>query len=299
MASQNRKLKVFLCHSKDDKPKVRKLYKRLITDGFDVWLDEEKLLPGQDWDLEIQKSVRNSDTVVVCLSKGSITKEGYIQKEIRLALDTADEKPEGTIYFIPARLEDCSIPTKIGRYQYVDLYKKSGYLRLREALNLRMEDLRIRFDSTEVLPSTNEDLARIPILGPITAGFPLPDFQTGTTILAENETNAIEIARSLLPNEKGHHLYALEIHGDSMIDAEINDGDIVVMRPATTARNGEMVAVWLPNENSATLKYFFKEKDGFRLQPANPTMKPIFVNKNEPLEIKGKVVMVIRQVAGN
>ena len=81
-----------------------------------------------------------------------------------------------------------------------------------------------------------------------------------------------------------------------MIDAMINDGDIVVMRPAVEARNGEMVAVWLPSENSATLKYFFKEKDGYRLQPANPTMKPIYLKKNEPLEIKGKVVMVIRKV---
>ena len=93
MVAQNRKLKVFLCHSKDDKLKVRKLYDRLVTDGFDVWLDEIKLMPGQDWDLEIRKAVRNSDTVVVFLSNSSITKEGYIQKEIRLALDVADEKP--------------------------------------------------------------------------------------------------------------------------------------------------------------------------------------------------------------
>jgi repressor LexA len=61
-------------------------------------------------------------------------------------------------------------------------------------------------------------------------------------------------------------------------------------------RNGEMVAVWLPNKNETTLKYFFKEKDRYRLQPANPTMKPIFINKSEPLEIRGKVVMVIRKV---
>ena len=81
-----------------------------------------------------------------------------------------------------------------------------------------------------------------------------------------------------------------------MIDAMINDGDIVVIKPATEARNGEMVAVWLPRDNEATLKYFFKEKDRYRLQPANPTMKPIFVKKSEPLEIKGKVVMVIRRL---
>jgi len=102
MTAENRKLKVFLCHSKDDKFKVRKLYKRLTADGFDAWLDEEKLMPGQDWNLEIQKAVRNSDTVVVFLSNSSTTKEGYIQKEIRFALDIADEKPEGTIFLIPS-----------------------------------------------------------------------------------------------------------------------------------------------------------------------------------------------------
>ena len=81
-----------------------------------------------------------------------------------------------------------------------------------------------------------------------------------------------------------------------MIDAMINEGDIVVLKHAVEANNGEMVAVWLPEDNEATLKYFFKETDRYRLQPANPTMEPIFVDKDKPLEIKGKVVMVIRQV---
>jgi repressor LexA len=76
----------------------------------------------------------------------------------------------------------------------------------------------------------------------------------------------------------------------------INDGDIVVMKPAAEAHNGEMVAVWLPDQNEATLKYFFKEKDGFTLKPANPTIKPIRISKNRQLEIKGKVVMVIRKM---
>ncbi len=145
--------------------------------------------------------------------------------------------------------------------------------------------------------NASTDTVRVPILGPIAAGLPLPELQPGVTYMTDNEANAVEIARSLLPSkEKGNDLYALEVEGDSMIDAMINDGDIVVMKTATEARNGEMVAVWLPRDNEATLKYFFKEKDGYRLQPANPTMKPIKVGKDEPLEIKGKVVMVIRKV---
>jgi len=76
----------------------------------------------------------------------------------------------------------------------------------------------------------------------------------------------------------------------------VSDGDIVIMKRTARANNGEMVAVWLPERDETTLKYFFKEKDHYRLQPANPTMQPILINKEEPLEIKGKVVMVIRSV---
>jgi repressor LexA len=141
------------------------------------------------------------------------------------------------------------------------------------------------------------DTFRVPMLGRIAAGLPLPELEAGVSFMTDNESNAVEIARSLLPaKEKGDNLFALEVKGDSMIDAMINDGDIVVLRPANDARNGEMVAVWLPRDNEATLKYFFREKDRYRLQPANPTMKPIFVKKSEPLEIKGKVVMVIRKL---
>jgi len=145
--------------------------------------------------------------------------------------------------------------------------------------------------------NASADTLRVPILGPIAAGIPLPELQPGVSFVTDNEAHAVDIARSLLPaREKGDTLFALEVKGDSMIDAMINDGDIVVMRPASEARNGEMVAVWLPRDNEATLKYFFKEKDRYRLQPANPTMKPIFIKKSDPLEIKGKVVMVIRKM---
>jgi len=136
---------------------------------------------------------------------------------------------------------------------------------------------------------------RVPILGPIAAGPLLLVPEPGIDYMNEKEYAAVDIARSLLPaREKGNDLYALEVQGTSMIDAMINDGDIVVLKPAIEARNGEMVAVRVNDEY--TLKYFFKEKDRYRLQPANPTMKPIIVKKNEPLEIGGKVVMVIRKM---
>jgi len=295
--TKNRKLKIFLCHSKDDKPKVRKLYKRLIADGFDAWLDKEKLLPGQDWELEIQKAVRNSDTVVVCLSNNSISKEGYIQKEIRFALDVAQEKPEGTIFLIPARLENCNVPDRISRFQWVDLFEKIGYSKLKEALHLRMDDLNIRFTSIEVLPKNSEDTISIPILGPIYSGEPVPELKMDQKLKFKALINSIKISRTLLPvSQTGNDLYALEVKSGSLLDAMINDGDIVVMKSADKISNGELIAIWLPRENEAMLTYFFEENDGYRLQSANPEMKPIYIKKSEPLEIKGKVVMIIRQV---
>jgi repressor LexA len=140
------------------------------------------------------------------------------------------------------------------------------------------------------------NVIRIPILGPIAAGTPIQVPAAGETYIGD-EVDGVEVARSLLPlNEKGAELFALKVKGDSMIDAMVNDGDIVIMKRTEQASNGDMVAVWLPAKDETTLKYFYKEKERFRLQPANPTMKPIFIEKNEPLEIKGKVVMVIRSM---
>ena len=92
-----RKLRVFLCHASADKKAVRELHQRLGKRGFAPWLDEEDLLGGQDWRLQIRQAVEASDIVLVCLSQKSISKRGFVQKEIIFALDAADEQPEGTI----------------------------------------------------------------------------------------------------------------------------------------------------------------------------------------------------------
>jgi repressor LexA len=145
---------------------------------------------------------------------------------------------------------------------------------------------------------TVSDILRIPVAGRIVASAPAP--VPASDFSYYDAESSVEIARSLLPaRAKLEDLFALEVQGDSMIDAMVNDGDIVIMRKVGSnaeAKNGEMVAVWLPSRDETTLKYFYKEKDGYRLQPANPTMKPIMLKSTEPLEIKGKVVMVIRKV---
>jgi len=133
--------KVFLCHASEDKPSVRKLYHLLKSDGFNPWLDDEKLLPGQDWRLEIEKAVRKSNTIIVCLSAKSITKSGYVQKGIKYALDIADEKPEGEIYIIPAKLEECNVPYRLNRWHLVNLFEKDGYDRLLGSLGSKVTDV--------------------------------------------------------------------------------------------------------------------------------------------------------------
>jgi repressor LexA len=136
-----------------------------------------------------------------------------------------------------------------------------------------------------------ERLVKIPLVGDIVAGKPV---MTGNDSFSTyDEEDAIELSRSML-KEKTEDLFALRVRGDSMIDAMVNDGDIVIMKPQYEARNGEMVAVWLRNDTTTTLKHFFNEGNRVRLQPANPTMEPIYVDPAE-VQIQGRVLMVLRQ----
>lgn len=174
---------------------------------------------------------------------------------------------------------------------YLDQLEKNGYI---ERDNRVSRGMRLTDKVNEIVEVTTDTL-HVPILGPIAAGPLMLVPEPGVNYMNDKEYDAVDIARSLLPSkERGNDFYALEVKGDSMIDAMINDGDIVVMKPAIEAKNGEMVAVRV--EDEYTLKYFFKEKDGYRLQPANPTMEPITLKKNTPIEINGKVVMVIRKM---
>ena len=143
------------------------------------------------------------------------------------------------------------------------------------------------------------ELLRIPLVGQIAAGSPMP-IPSSDFSYFDSESTMVEVASSMLPSrERPSDLFALKVKGDSMIDAMVYDGDIVILKPSHEARNGEMVAVWLNDRDETTLKYFYLEKNGrVRLQPANPTMQPIYVDNPSALEVQGKVVMVIRQLEG-
>ncbi|MBI3165703.1 MAG: toll/interleukin-1 receptor domain-containing protein [Chloroflexi bacterium] len=140
-ATDKRPLKVFLCYAHTDKPKVRELYRYLKRRGINPWFDEEHLVGGQDWQVEIPKAIATSDAIIICLTKNSVDKEGYIQKEIKFALDKALEMPEGRIFLIPVKFEECDVPFTLSRYQWVDLTVESGYAKMMKALKFRASQL--------------------------------------------------------------------------------------------------------------------------------------------------------------
>jgi repressor LexA len=132
-----------------------------------------------------------------------------------------------------------------------------------------------------------DDVILLPLLGRIAAGNPIP--VPGDAVPEEH----LELARGVVKD--GESLYALQVQGESMIDALVNDGDVVVMKHQETAENGDMVAVWLRDREETTLKKFYREGKRIRLQPANPTMQPIYADPTN-VQVQGKVVMVIRQL---
>ncbi len=135
------------------------------------------------------------------------------------------------------------------------------------------------------------NVVTIPVIGQIAAGLPIP---VPGQLEGSDAADVIELSPELAPNG-GHNLFALRVRGHSMVDALINDGDIVVLKQQETCENGETVAVWLREQKETTLKRLYFEGDQVRLQPANVTMDPIFTRADN-VEIQGKLVTVVRSM---
>ena len=119
--------RIFLCHASEDKKQVLAIYHQLKAAGFNPWLDKMDLLPGQKWDGEIRRALKSSRFIIIFFSKFSVSKRGYVQREFKLALDALEEIPDGQIFVIPVRLEDCRIPEAFGHIHYVDLFEEGGF----------------------------------------------------------------------------------------------------------------------------------------------------------------------------
>ena len=129
----------FLCHASEDKPQVREVYQRLKELGFEPWLDEEEILPGQDWDYEIEMALEQSDFVMVFFSERSVEKLGYVQRELRWAMYRSEEMPEGHIHTIPVKLDDCAVPRRFSRHQWANLYEDGAFDRIVRALHYGLQ----------------------------------------------------------------------------------------------------------------------------------------------------------------
>jgi repressor LexA len=189
---------------------------------------------------------------------------------------------------IPPTVRDIQKSCGISSTSVVDynlrLLDRDGYLNRRPDVARGIELL-----DEEGQPVSN--LPRVPIVGSIAAGLPLPVFSTEEAASAA-DFDTIEVAPEL--TRRHAKLFALAVKGTSMIDALIDDGDIVIVQPIQQAENGEMVVAWLKNEEEATLKKFYLEGDRVRLQPANSQMEPIYCSAAD-VEVRGKVVTVIRK----
>lgn len=134
--------RVFLAHANEDKPQIRQLYAALKDRGFEPWLDEKDLVPGRLWREEIPKAIRGAGVFLACLSSRSVEKIGYVQNEFRLALSAYAERPPGSIYLIPVRLDECQVPDlqipdrglSLRDIHWADLWQEDGLDRLISAL---------------------------------------------------------------------------------------------------------------------------------------------------------------------
>lgn len=150
-----RPLSVFISYASADRARAQKLHAQLSSMGADAWIDTEDILPGQEWKMAISKALEETDLVLLCLSNHSVSREGYVQKEMRLALDRALQIPPGEIFLIPARFEEVELPYSLRDYQAVDLFTENGMNKLLQSLNHRAEKVNARslsFDSPPVEP---------------------------------------------------------------------------------------------------------------------------------------------------
>jgi chromosomal replication initiator protein len=198
-------LRVFLCHSTDDKRGVRALYHRLKASGVAPWLDEVDLLPGIEWEPAISAAVRSTDVVLICLSSNAVSKAGYIQREIRYALDVADRQPEGAIFIIPVRLETCDLPERLRRWQWVNLFDTEGYERLMVSLTNRSKVL-------ERIPPKGDPRADQWLTATVSS--PNPRFTFDTFVVGMANQFAYSAARSVAANPS-HSYNPLFLYGDT------------------------------------------------------------------------------------
>lgn len=127
---------IFHSYTKEDRKSVEYLYDELSKAGYKPWMDTKDILPGEEWEISIKKAIKNSDFFLAFLSKKSVSKRGFLQKEIRYALNILEGMLDNDIYLIPVRLEECEIQEKLKALQWVNLYEVDGFDKLIKAIEI-------------------------------------------------------------------------------------------------------------------------------------------------------------------
>lgn len=120
------KITVFISYAREDVEKVKRIRNRLAEAGMRPWLDIDQILPGEKWDKKIKEGLEQADFIILCLSNNSVSKRGYLQKEIRYALNAVEEMLDSDIYLVPIRLDACEVPRSLQDFQWVDYFSLEG-----------------------------------------------------------------------------------------------------------------------------------------------------------------------------
>lgn len=131
--------RVFISYASEDYSQAEELYSFLITNDFDPWLDKKSLMPGQRWDFEIKKALREAHFVILLLSANSVKKRGYFQKEFKLALKYWEEKLQDDIYLIPVKLDECEVPESLSGFQWIELDGEESFEKIKKSLKTQRE----------------------------------------------------------------------------------------------------------------------------------------------------------------
>lgn len=129
-------VQIFICYGREDFEQAHGLYEKLRGEGYTPWMDKENIVGGQDWELEITRAIEGSKFFLACLSRHSVNKEGYVQKELKKGLEILDRQPEGNIYLIPLRLDDCRVPQRFNRISWIDFFEPRGTEELLKAIEV-------------------------------------------------------------------------------------------------------------------------------------------------------------------
>lgn len=198
------------------------------------------------------------------------------QRVLQFIRDFTDER--GYAPTVRDIVKGCNLSSTAVVQHHLNILERQGYLR---------RDPQV-FRSIQLIGK--KSVISVPLLGSIAAGksIPVPSSETWRSEALET----LDLTEELT---EGKEVYALRVKGVSMIDALVDDGDIVLIRPTNTAEDGDMVVVWLKEEQEVTLKRIYREPQRIRLQPANPLMEPVY-HKPDNVEIQGKVIGVIRKL---